>query len=348
MRRLLQFFGPYVPIDLMVPEKHAKRAEEILREVLVSRTAAKETNPILNEEARAKPRPIGAAVVAALVLLAGLMLGLTLVPEKTPPAPEKRAVSLAFVAVDDERAIVDEASMKKLSQDQLPRGLRFAKEQVSVGPGRQAVREYAWLVRNESETMENARARLEAWTKTLALPEGDRVAVAEYLEYDEDNATYEHVGFRTYLLKGAPVLTEADVADASALPDSNGGSGWLVRLQFTPQGAARFESYTGENLKRRFAIVVDGMVMSAPGDPEPDPGRHRDHHDGGGENRETEGRREAARRGPRREVISAEWRRTRRPYKARRCSSRSIRASASSGRPARKYRASCPSGRPGN
>jgi preprotein translocase subunit SecD len=67
-------------------------------------------------------------------------------------------------------------------------------------------------------------------------------------------------------LKGSAVITAADVQDAQAMPDPNDerGAGWLVRLEFTPDGAKRFETYTGEHIKQRFAIVVDGVVMSAP------------------------------------------------------------------------------------
>lgn len=265
MRRLLQFFGPYVPIDLMVPEKHAERAEAILREVLLSREAAAETMVRPLEQGKAKARPIGAGVVAALVVLAGLMLGLTLWPKNEPQAPEKRSVSLAFVAVDDDHEIVSDAAIKNRDEKALPAGLSFAQEQVSIGPGRQAVHVYARLVRGEGETMESARARLDAWTKSIPLPEGDRAALSEFVEYDDIKDSYEVVGFRTYLQKGAPILTEADVADATAMVDTaNGGEGWLVRVQFTPEGAARFESFTAEHVKRRLAIVVDGLVMSAP------------------------------------------------------------------------------------
>jgi preprotein translocase subunit SecD len=37
-----------------------------------------------------------------------------------------------------------------------------------------------------------------------------------------------------------------------------------VRLEFSKEGGDRFEAYTAAHIKRRFAILVDGKVMSAP------------------------------------------------------------------------------------
>src|SRR5690606_24926491 len=40
--------------------------------------------------------------------------------------------------------------------------------------------------------------------------------------------------------------------------------GWYVSLTFTDAGGAAFERITGENIKRRFAIILDDRVESAP------------------------------------------------------------------------------------
>jgi len=125
------------------------------------------------------------------------------------------------------------------------------------------VRWYARLTRDESETLASARARLEAWTKDLALPEGVRVAVGDSMGTDEETGASTQTGWRTYLLQGAPVVTELDVVDARALPDPQTGV-WSVMVTLGPEDAARFEAFTEKNVKRRLAIVVDGRVMSAP------------------------------------------------------------------------------------
>jgi preprotein translocase subunit SecD len=56
------------------------------------------------------------------------------------------------------------------------------------------------------------------------------------------------------------------IRDAAAVPDQSQGSlgGWHVALTFTDQGGRIFERITAANVKRRFAIILDGRVESAP------------------------------------------------------------------------------------
>jgi preprotein translocase subunit SecD len=56
------------------------------------------------------------------------------------------------------------------------------------------------------------------------------------------------------------------VREAIASPDDSGKGlgGWHVRMDMTPIGGDRFEDITGRNINRRFAIILDGKVESAP------------------------------------------------------------------------------------
>ena len=56
------------------------------------------------------------------------------------------------------------------------------------------------------------------------------------------------------------------VRDATAQPDQSdrGLGGWHVAMELTPLGGDRFEEITGANVKRRFAIILDAKVESAP------------------------------------------------------------------------------------
>src|SRR5690606_33763908 len=56
------------------------------------------------------------------------------------------------------------------------------------------------------------------------------------------------------------------IRDAAAVPDQSPGSmgGWQVSLRFSDKGGSVFERITGENIKKRFAIILDGKVESAP------------------------------------------------------------------------------------
>src|SRR5262249_36598056 len=75
------------------------------------------------------------------------------------------------------------------------------------------------------------------------------------------------IGWRSYLVKGPPVATAADVVDAVVVhPDRSSVrlESANVLLELSPEAARRFEEHTAANIKRRLAILVDGQVASAP------------------------------------------------------------------------------------
>jgi preprotein translocase subunit SecD len=54
-------------------------------------------------------------------------------------------------------------------------------------------------------------------------------------------------------------------AQAQPDPADRGGlGGWHVSMEMTPLGGDRFEEITGKNIRRRFAIILDDKVESAP------------------------------------------------------------------------------------
>lgn len=61
------------------------------------------------------------------------------------------------------------------------------------------------------------------------------------------------------------LLTEADLADASAAADCQIGPerhGAAVNLSFSPSGAARMEAWSRKNVGAMLAVVVDGRVLA--------------------------------------------------------------------------------------
>ena len=73
-------------------------------------------------------------------------------------------------------------------------------------------------------------------------------------------------GRALYLVKHQPEMTGEMVASAEArvgLQSTNPGS-WGVSMKMTPQGRAAFATVTGNNVGRQLAIVLDGVVASAP------------------------------------------------------------------------------------
>ncbi|MGR3540712.1 MAG: protein translocase subunit SecD, partial [Hasllibacter sp.] len=65
-----------------------------------------------------------------------------------------------------------------------------------------------------------------------------------------------------YVLEASPVVTGEQLTNAQPDFDRNGRP--AVAFQFNPQGARIFGDYTLENVGRRFAIVLDEEVISAP------------------------------------------------------------------------------------
>jgi preprotein translocase subunit SecD len=178
---------------------------------------------------------------------------------------------LEFKLLDDETDFFKQVR-ETAKPESLPEGLEFLSEQVSVGLDKSgevksSVITYALMRKNEKETIQQTLTRLREWTATLPVP-ADREVGYEIERRTIDPVTMkeEDVGYRTYFLKSRAEVTGDMVRDASAQPDQGQGSlgGWYVSLQFTEQGGRIFERITGENIKRRFAIILDGRIESAP------------------------------------------------------------------------------------
>jgi preprotein translocase subunit SecD len=65
-----------------------------------------------------------------------------------------------------------------------------------------------------------------------------------------------------YVLSRTPVVTGRDLRDASPQQDQNGR--WETRFVLTQDAATRFERFTGANIGKPLAIVLDKNVLSAP------------------------------------------------------------------------------------
>ena len=263
-RRLLQFGAAYVPIEICVPVADAEKARQILEKLLLAKPVS-DAQPSVDAGplaiVTAERRRTSWNLVAGIVVLTLAAFALSM-PEMRPAQVDRpRTTKLEFVLTDDEHSVVDEAVDLSL-EERLH--VRIESEQVALGPEKNAVRKYAVVEMADGETVEAARLRLEQWLAATKLPAGTRASVGEYQRYDTARSQFYVAGWRTYLLKGTAILTEKDVYEAKAMPDTTNPGHWLVRLVFTSEAAVRFEQVTGENIKRRFAILLDGRVTSAP------------------------------------------------------------------------------------
>ena len=78
-------------------------------------------------------------------------------------------------------------------------------------------------------------------------------------ELDENRQV---VGKRPIVVQRRPVITGASLTDANVQPDERGG--WRVGFALDREGARVFAEFTGANIGRHLAIVLDDTVYSAP------------------------------------------------------------------------------------
>jgi hypothetical protein len=262
LRRLLQFGGPYVPIDLMVPRADAARAAAILEGLLRYHP---EDQPGRKPVPARRRRPwtrVERCLLAVSVVLGG---GALLLSSTPLPAPQSRAPArpeaLQVLAVDDDD---DPFSPRP---EELPVGVSIFVESVPLGPDRKAFHHFAHIVAAQGEGQEQARAGLLAWAGKRTAPLGIQVRAESAFEYDEAKDVIEQIGWRTYLLNGAPIIDGSDVKSATALPSRDAAAGreaWQVCVNLGAAGAERFRAFTASHVNRRMAIVVDGVVESVP------------------------------------------------------------------------------------
>ncbi len=83
--------------------------------------------------------------------------------------------------------------------------------------------------------------------------------------HQDENGVEQNLGFALYSLRatgGQPVLDGTAVSDATSNYDPNRGN--EVSMRMTSEGARNWARITGQNINRQVAIVLDGMVYSAP------------------------------------------------------------------------------------
>jgi preprotein translocase subunit SecD len=117
-----------------------------------------------------------------------------------------------------------------------------------------------------NESLVDCLGRLRAWTATLNAPDDHVIGfegVTEPLP-DTEPLQFKQVGWRTLYLYGRAEVTGDSITDASIGQDQQNFGQYYVSLTFSPAGADRFEEITGANINRRFAIILDDTIDSAP------------------------------------------------------------------------------------
>lgn len=107
----------------------------------------------------------------------------------------------------------------------------------------------------------NDPAAVQAALATFQCVSPDPLAGADVA--DQSLLTCDEAGENAYLL-GPTFLTGAEIDSASASPDSNGGTGYLLTVEFSTTGARVWGEFTTANVGKQVAIVLDTTVLSAP------------------------------------------------------------------------------------
>ncbi|MGK5631138.1 protein translocase subunit SecD [Streptomyces sp. URMC 123] len=95
-----------------------------------------------------------------------------------------------------------------------------------------------------------------------------RLKAAEGVKPGDSTVACSRDGAEKYLL-GPAAVEGTDVDDAKAGLDTQRGAGWIVQLDFNDKGSKKFADVTGKlaaqpDPQNRFAIELDGQVVSAP------------------------------------------------------------------------------------
>ncbi len=269
-RTLLQFWGPFAPIEIAVAPDDAERAQKTAKRALRARTSAKQAEAVTAGE----ETPAEARSLAGLALLLGTLA--VVVPSfsgwlvtKPPAGPKLEAGVFALSAVDD-----DLAEPFAGIPGALPTGVSLKPEAAAGGPEGEHSVTYARLVPSEGESLDHALARVKPWFDAVALPKGRRFGFGLIYEHNEVKDAIEAVGFRTYVLVDEPITTGADVLEATVVPpappdpkappEAAEEPMALVRISLGPAAADKLWTYTREHQDHRLAFVVEDRVVTAP------------------------------------------------------------------------------------
>jgi len=181
----------------------------------------------------------------------------------------RRTARLEFKMLDD-----DADFFGKIPETDVPasENIEIRYENAPAGPGKTVKTHFARIDRKDDpskpdgkEPMADTLARLKKWTATLPVPDDHVIGYEKIEDPDEDTGKFVEKGWRTFYLFSRAEVTGEYITDATrAVNTQNGMPEVYVGITFSPAGADRFEEVTGANVQRRFAIILDDVINSAP------------------------------------------------------------------------------------
>ena len=173
----------------------------------------------------------------------------------------RRTARLEFKMVDDETDFIGQ----NVKESELPEseGIAIYPQDAPAGVGKTVKNHFARIAKKDGETMTQCRERFKAWAKTLPVPDDHQLGFEPVMDYDEDSGKTTEGGWKTFYLYSRADVTGEFIVDAQRAIDQSNGSVY-VSVTFSPAGSDRFEQVTGANINRRFAIILDDTIDSAP------------------------------------------------------------------------------------
>lgn len=165
------------------------------------------------------------------------------------------------------------AGVLEKGTDDWPKGLRpdYENAPVGLGPDGKTPRKQAnalfFLERLQGENMEDALKRMKAWAGKQEIDEFHEIGYEKVYRPNPETDEQEPWGWRTYYLESKALIRGDMLRSArkqADLSNDSGLGGWAVHIQMDPTGAGIFERTTRDNVQKRFAIILDGKVESAP------------------------------------------------------------------------------------
>ena len=169
-----------------------------------------------------------------------------------------RAIRIIGRTAQLEFKIVDESASQAfadISADEL--GAEVERQTMPVNrPAGKTVEETYFVLPDDEQLKEKVRARLEE-----QLPGNREVA---YGHPESESGAVQQDQVRTYVLEAQAGITGDYLVDASVRQNPDLPSDTYVSMDFDTKGAEIFETLTENNVGRRMAVVLDGMVHSQP------------------------------------------------------------------------------------
>ena len=190
----------------------------------------------------------------------------------------RKTARLEFKMLDDEADF-----FSKVDEKSIPEGIETRIENAPLGEDKGSKQNgrrtfFSIKIPNEFEgknvkedeiarnkAMQASLEKLKAFVKTLNVPDDHSVGYEKTDDYDPDTGRATEDGWRTFYLRSRADVTGEYITDAQRQIDQKSGVPEVyVAITFSPAGADRFEQITGDNINRRFAIILDDTINSAP------------------------------------------------------------------------------------